>query len=70
MSDNFDLDDLRQRSERRSSAQGDVEAFDDNRGGGGFLSQFTAGQRLILAVLLLVDILVVGFVLLSITGVL
>jgi hypothetical protein len=68
--DNFDLDEFRQRSERRASAQEDVDYEEDDSSGGGLLGQFTPLQRLILAVLVLANIIVIGFVVLSITGVL
>jgi hypothetical protein len=68
--DNFDLDEFRQRSERRVSAQEDVDYEEDENAGGGLLGQFTPMQRLILAVLVLANIVVIGFVVLSIAGVL
>lgn len=65
-----DLDELREKSFRTSSALSDE--FEDDFGTErptGFLNRFTPFQRIILAVLLLLDILVIGFVLFVITGV-
>ncbi len=69
MADNFDdFDQLRERSKRSSAVHDDMDDFGSSRGGG-FASQFSPIQRLILAVLVLLDVFVVGFVLLSIMGV-
>lgn len=62
---------------RRKSARGETfddelaeeEAFAMDEGGTGFsLSNFSSGQRLILAVLVLLDILMIGFGILVVTG--
>ena len=70
MADDFDLDEFRQRSERRASAQSDVDYDEPEESGGGFLGSFSPMQRLILAVLVLANIVVIGFVVLSIAGLL
>lgn len=66
-----DLDELREKSFRTSSAYSDD--FDDDDFGTerrvGFLSRFTPFQRRVLAGLVLLDILVIGFVIFVITGV-
>ncbi|MBK8433180.1 MAG: hypothetical protein IPL28_18620 [Chloroflexi bacterium] len=69
MADDFDLDQFRQRSERRASTQAEVEYEDEGSSGGGFLSQFSPVQRLVLALLVLANIVVIGFVVLSIVGI-
>lgn len=66
MTDEFE--ELRERSMRNSSVYEDLDV--ETSSSGGFLSQFTPIQRLILAVLLLIDIIVVIYVILSITGIL
>jgi hypothetical protein len=65
MTDEFD--DLREKSMRGNQLYNDVEGVDE--GGGGFLAQFTPGQRLILALLLLANVVVIVLVLLSLAGI-
>lgn len=52
-------------------ATSDEDSVSSSRGGGvaGYLGQFTAGQRLILAFLLLVDVIAVSGALMMLTGV-
>ena len=66
--DDYDeFDALRERSARRAAAYEDVEfSYDDEEKG--FLDQFTSGQKLILAVFLILDILIIGYVLLVMAG--
>ncbi|GAB4264573.1 MAG: hypothetical protein Kow0080_03770 [Candidatus Promineifilaceae bacterium] len=63
---------LRQKSARAGTVSDDMEMEEVTVGEGRFaafsLSNFTTGQRLILAFLLLLDILMIGFGLLVITG--
>lgn len=68
----FDDDDdfasnLREKSARTTAVYEDVDDIPENEGG--VLSRFTPTQRLILAVLALVDVVVIAIVLLVITGV-
>lgn len=63
-----DFEHLREKSVRSSSVYEDMDGLEGS-GGGGILSQFSPIQRLILAVLVLLDIIVVGFVILSITNI-
>lgn len=63
-----EFEQLRQKSMRTSASFEDVD--DISGGSAGILGRFTPAQRLILAALLLVDIIVIGIVLLVITGVL
>lgn len=63
-----DFEHLREKSVRSSSVYEDIDGFDESRGSG-ILSQFSPIQRLILALLVLLDIIVVGFVILSITNI-
>ena len=64
-----ELDSLREKSTRASSVYDDLEGEEESTSsGGGFLSQYTAGQRLILAVLLLLDIVALACVILVWTG--
>ena len=63
-----EFEQLRQKSMRTSASFEDVEE-DLSTGSGGVLSRFSPGQRLILAILLLLDIVVVGIVLLVIANV-
>lgn len=77
--DDLDLDQLRRQSARSGSAYDDMEmggtddgGFDDfesDSGGSRFsLGNFTPGQRLLLAVLVLLDILAILFGVLVVTG--
>ncbi|UCG23874.1 MAG: hypothetical protein JSW55_17335 [Chloroflexota bacterium] len=64
-----ELDSLREKSTRASSVYDDLEGDEETASSsGGFLSQYTAGQRLILAVLLLLDIVALACVILVWTG--
>jgi len=67
-----EFDRLRRKS-ARSETMDDELAFDEelpahSQHSGFSLSNFTSGQRLVLAVLVLLDILAIGFALLVITG--
>ena len=63
-----ELDSLREKSTRASSVYDDLEGDEQpESSGGGFLSQYTAGQKLILALLLLIDVVALAFVILVIT---
>jgi hypothetical protein len=63
---------LRQKSARAGTVSSDMEMEEvvagESRFGAFSLSNFTTGQRLILAFLLLLDILMIGFGLMVITG--
>ena len=64
-----ELDSLREKSTRASSVYDDLEGDEETTSeGGGFLSQFTGGQRLIVALLLLIDIVAFACVILVWTG--
>lgn len=64
-----EFDQLRQRSARASTAYEDVEI--EEGGGGGFsLSLLTPGQRLVLAVLLLLNVIVIIIGVLAVAGIL
>lgn len=63
-----DLDRLRGRSAERSARFDGLEPYDYEEGESGFLSRFTPVQRLILALFLLVDVIIIGYVLLVLTG--
>ena len=64
-----ELDSLREKSTRASSAYDDLEGEEEpTSSDGGFLSQYTAGQRLILALLLLLDVVALACVILVWTG--
>lgn len=62
-----DFDQLREKSMRGSALYDDVDGVDESEGG--FLSRFTAGQRLILALLVLANVIVITLLLLSIAGI-
>ena len=65
-----EFDRLRQQTVRASSAYDDMTLEEESSGGGGLsLNQLTPGQRLVLAVLLLLNVLVGGLALLAVTGV-
>jgi hypothetical protein len=65
-----EFDQLRQRSARASSAYEDVE-IDEGGGSSGFsLSLLTPGQRLVLAVLLLLNVIVIIIGVLAVAGIL
>ncbi|KAA3660426.1 MAG: hypothetical protein DWQ04_19470 [Chloroflexi bacterium] len=80
--DDFDMDNLRRQSARSGSAFEDMDTTaveddnfddfevesDDSSGSGFSLRNFTPGQRLILAVLVLLDILAILFGVLVVTG--
>lgn len=64
-----ELDSLREKSTRASSVYDDLEGDEQPEAeSGGFLSQYTAGQKLILAILLLIDVVALACVILVITG--
>lgn len=62
-----DFEQLRQKSMRSASSFEDVDELSSG-GGSGFLGQFTPVQRIILGVLVIVDVLVIAYVILAITG--
>lgn len=69
-----EFDQLRRTSARSETMFNDLSEDDfieerDSSGGGFSMSNFSPGQRLILAVLVILDILIVGFGLLVILGV-
>jgi hypothetical protein len=60
-----ELDSLREKSTRASSVYDDLEGEEQATSeDGGFLSRYTGPQKLILAVLLLVDVIALAFVIL------
>ncbi len=63
-----ELDSLREQSTRASSVYDDLEGEPVSEGSGGFFSQLTGGQKLILALLLFVNILTLACVILAWTG--
>ncbi len=72
----FDDDDdfassLREKTSRTSDVYDDLEEMDDDvsRSGGGVLSRFSPVQRLILAVLALIDVVVIAVVILIVAGI-
>lgn len=66
--DDYDeFDELRERSARRAAAYENVE-FSYDEESQGFLSRFTSGQKLILAIFLIIDIFLVGYVLMVLAG--
>lgn len=73
--DDLDFDQMRQQSERSESIYGDMETMDEGadagaRGGSRFsLGNFTPGQRLILVLLVLLDIVAIGFGVLVVMGI-
>ena len=65
-----DFDRLRQQSARASSAYDDLTLEEETGSSGGFsLSAFTPGQRLVLAVLVFLNVVVGAIALLAVTGV-
>lgn len=65
--DDFDeFDNLREKSARRAAAYESVEIIDADEVG--ILDRFTPVQKMILAVFLVVDVIIIGFVLLVILG--
>ena len=68
MDDEFDQ--LRPADDDDAFADGDEESVSSSGGSvSGYLGQFSAGQRLILAFLLLVDVIVVSGALMIVTGI-
>ncbi len=59
-----ELDSLREKSTRASSVYDELEG--EERSSGGFLSKFTASQRLLLALLLFLDIVALAFLVFAI----
>ncbi len=62
-----DLDNLREKSARASTVYDDLEG-EEQESSGGFLSRYSPGQRLILALLLLLDVVALACIVLAITG--
>lgn len=72
MSEEFDdysdeFEDLRAKSARRAAAYESVDVIDSDEVG--ILDRFTPMQRMILAIFLVVDVIIIAFVLLIIVGV-
>ena len=65
-----ELDSLREKSTRASSVYDDLTGDEQQESSGGFLSRYTGTQKLILALLLLVDVVALACVILVWTGVL
>ena len=64
-----ELDSLREKSTRASSVYDDLEGEEQPEStGGGFLSQYSSAQKLILALLLLIDVVALACVILVWTG--
>ena len=65
-----ELDSLREKSTRASSVYDDLEGDDEQpeSESGGFLSQYTSAQKLILALLLFIDVVALACVILVVTG--
>jgi hypothetical protein len=64
-----ELDSLREKSTRASSVYDDLEGDEQpEEESGGFLSQFTGAQKLILAILLLINVVMLACVILVWTG--
>lgn len=63
-----DLDSLREKSARASTVYDDLEG-EEPESSGGFLSSYSPGQRLILALLLLLDVVAVACIVLMFTGI-
>lgn len=65
-----DFDRLRQQSARASSSYDDLTLEEDSRSSGGFaLNQFTPSQRLILAILVLLNVVVGAIALFAMIGI-
>lgn len=66
-----EFEELRQRSARAGTSYEDVELEEGNAGGSSAfsLNQFTPGQRMVLAVLLLLNVIVGGIAILAFAGV-
>jgi hypothetical protein len=63
-----ELESLREQSTRASSVYDDLEGEPVSESSGGFFSQLTSGQKLILALLLFVNIAALACVILAWTG--
>jgi hypothetical protein len=64
-----ELDSLREKSTRASSVYDDLEGDEQPQAESeGFLSQFSSAQKLILAILLLINVLMLACVILTWTG--
>lgn len=66
-----EFDQLRQTSARSETMYNDLDdEFDEGSGGSGFsLGQFSPGQKLILAILVVLNVLMIGFGLMVVLGV-
>lgn len=62
-----ELDSLREKSTRASAVYDDLEG-ESASGGGGFLSKYSAAQKLILALLFFLDIAILACLILVVTG--
>ena len=62
-----DLDSLREKSARASTVYDDLEG-EEPESSGGFLSRYSPTQRLILALLVLLDVVALACIVLAITG--
>ncbi len=63
-----ELDSLREQSARASSVYDDLEGDELSQESGGFLGQFSASQKLILALLLFMNVVALACVILAWTG--
>ena len=63
-----ELDSLREQSTRASSVYDDLEGDELSEDSGGFLSQFSSSQKLILALLLFLNVVALACVILAWTG--
>ena len=64
-----DFDRLRQQSARASSASGGMTLEEGGSSGGFSLNQLTPGQRMVLAVLVLLNVIVGGVAILAVAGI-
>ncbi len=66
-----EFEELRQRSARAGTAYEEVDFADDasSQGSAFSLNQFTPGQRMILAILVLLNVIVGGIAILALTGI-
>lgn len=69
--DDDEFEQLRQKSARSGSMYDDMEADEARQSGGSSFSwsSFSSGQRLVLALLIVLDIVAIGFGVLVVTGV-
>ena len=63
-----ELDSLREKSTRASTVYDDLEGEEVSEESSGFLGQYSSSQKLILAILLFINVVMVACVLLAWTG--